>query len=164
MQFCEQSTTDDPRPLREFNDALPRDLETIVLKALSKEPDRRYATAGQVADDLRSFLQDRPIQARRPSLADRAAKWVRRHKPHVAAFSIVAVATLGAIAGWLNMVDRQNSNTAKALVTRLMDAEASSIPNVIQEMENFRKWVNPALEQIHLASHGSSQSVVAGFW
>jgi WD40 repeat protein/serine/threonine protein kinase len=81
---------EEPQPLRRLNPAVPGDLETIVRKAMDKEPAGRYATAGELADDLRRFLESRPITARRPSLADRAAKWARRHK----AMTVSAGATL----------------------------------------------------------------------
>ena len=55
--------------LRRLNSAIPRDLETIVLKAMDKEPSARYGSARELGDDLRRFLDDQPIQARRPSLA-----------------------------------------------------------------------------------------------
>ena len=76
---------EEPVPLRRLTPALPADLETIVLKALAKEPAERYATAQEMADDLRRFLEDRPILARRPTLAQRVAKWARRHQRMVAA-------------------------------------------------------------------------------
>src|SRR5262249_16270107 len=62
-----------PRP-RRINKAIPGDLETIVLKALEKHPTERYTTAQEIADDLRRFVEDRPIQARRPSLVRRGGK------------------------------------------------------------------------------------------
>src|SRR5262249_37303566 len=68
-----------PRPPRKLNPSLPRELGTIVLKALTKDPAGRYATTQDLADDLRRFLEDRPIQARRTSLPERVAKWARRH-------------------------------------------------------------------------------------
>ncbi|MFN0054202.1 MAG: WD40 repeat domain-containing serine/threonine-protein kinase, partial [Planctomycetales bacterium] len=86
-----------PKPLRQVNPSLPLDLETIVLKALQKEPPQRYATAGALADDLRRFLADRPIAARRPGLAERSVRWCRRHATWVA--SAVAVCVL-AVAGF----------------------------------------------------------------
>ena len=55
---------DEPRPPRRLNDRIPRDLETICLKAMAKEPAGRYATAGELADDLRRWLAGEPIQAR----------------------------------------------------------------------------------------------------
>jgi tetratricopeptide (TPR) repeat protein len=65
--------------------AIPPDLETIVLKAAAKEPVDRYATARALADDLRRFLDGRPVEARRPGLARRAAKALQRHRAAAAA-------------------------------------------------------------------------------
>src|SRR5438132_11924437 len=79
-----QIATVDPRPLRRQNTAIPKDLETIVLKSLAKGPQERYATAEQLADDLKRFLEDQPIHARRPSIRDRTIKWCKRHKALVA--------------------------------------------------------------------------------
>ncbi len=61
--------------LRRHNPEVPRELETIVLKAIAKEPEGRYTTAQELADDLKRFLEHKPILARRPSLVERAAKW-----------------------------------------------------------------------------------------
>jgi WD40 repeat protein/serine/threonine protein kinase len=77
-------TVAEPTPPRHWNPAIPRDLETIVLKALARDVQARYPTALDLADDLRRFLEDRPIKARRPSLWKRAVKWGRRHKAIVA--------------------------------------------------------------------------------
>ena len=65
--------------------ALPAELETIVLKAMAKLPEDRYASAAAMAADLHRFLEDRPVEARRPGVVDRAAKWARRHRRVVAA-------------------------------------------------------------------------------
>jgi WD40 repeat protein len=69
---------DPPRP-RQLDPQVPRDLETIVLKAMARDPAHRYATAGALADDLRRFLEDRPIKARRASAAERSWRWCRRN-------------------------------------------------------------------------------------
>jgi serine/threonine protein kinase len=89
----------DPRPPRQLNKAIPTDLETIVLKATAKEPQSRYATAGELADDLRRFVEDKPIQARRPSLAERAPRWSRRHywlvsRGIAASFALLSITAL----------------------------------------------------------------------
>lgn len=68
-----------PRPSL-TNRQVPRDLETIVLKAVAQEPDRRYASAEELADDLRRFLEDRPILARRAGPVERLGRWCRRNK------------------------------------------------------------------------------------
>jgi WD40 repeat protein len=70
---------DPPRP-RKVDPHNPRDLETIVLKAMAKDPIERYATAEALAEDLRRFLADRPIQARRASAAERLWRWCRRNR------------------------------------------------------------------------------------
>ena len=84
---------DDPVRPRQLNPQVPPDLENVVWKALAKLRDDRYATAGELADDLQRFLDGVPTVAKRPRLVDRAGKWVRRHRRAVA----VAVAC-GAVA------------------------------------------------------------------
>jgi tetratricopeptide (TPR) repeat protein len=94
---------EEPRPPRQLNRALPADLETILLKAVAQEPERRYATAQEMADDLRRWREDQPIQARRASGWERMRKWGRRHRPLVAAAAAVVVLAgvmLGAGLGW----------------------------------------------------------------
>ncbi len=74
-----------PQPLRKRDKSIPVELETIVLKATNKSPDDRYPTAGELASDLRRYLDNQPILARPPSLIDRARKWARRHPSAVIA-------------------------------------------------------------------------------
>jgi tetratricopeptide (TPR) repeat protein len=98
QELLHQLAFDDPRPLRRVNKAVPADLEMIVLKATAKDPEDRYATAQEMADDLKRFLQDKPLLARRPSVLQRVAKWSRRHKKSLAvatAFLLLATIALG---------------------------------------------------------------------
>ena len=99
QQLLRQILHEEPVPPRRLRPSLPRDLETIVLKAMDKEPRARYRSACEMADDLRRFLDDRPVRARRPSPVDRAAKWSRRHRTPVLTaattlFLTVAVSTV----------------------------------------------------------------------
>ena len=96
-----------PTAPRADNPAIPRDLETIVLKALTKEPGARYSSAQELANDLRRFLEHRPILARRPSLWKRAEKWTRRHRTLVAS-SIALVALAVTAAAIIAMQARNN--------------------------------------------------------
>jgi WD40 repeat protein/serine/threonine protein kinase len=90
QELLRQIASDEPVMPRRLVRTIPEELETIVLKALAKSPDARYATAGQLAEDLRRFLDHKPIHARRPSLAERAMKWTRRNR----AFTITAAMLL----------------------------------------------------------------------
>jgi tRNA A-37 threonylcarbamoyl transferase component Bud32 len=93
-----QVLEDEPRPPRQLNDKIPRDLQTICLKAMSKSPARRYATARALADDLRRFAAGEPIHARPIGPAERLVRWCKRNP--LAASLFVAV-SLGSVAGLL---------------------------------------------------------------
>ena len=69
-----------PTRPRKINPKIPLDLETIVLKALEPTPEKRYASAGELADDLQRFLDDRPIRARRVSFVGRVWRWCKRNR------------------------------------------------------------------------------------
>ena len=89
---------DEPRPPRKLNDRIPRDLETVCLKAMAKEPHRRYAAARDLADDLRRFRDGEPIRARPVGRIEKAWRWCRRN-PSLAVASSLAIASLVAVAG-----------------------------------------------------------------
>jgi serine/threonine protein kinase len=86
-----QIADDEPQPPHSLDPSVPRELETIVLKALRKEPPERYPTARDLADDLERFLDNRPIRARRPTLSERLRKLARRHPSLVGAAAVVLV-------------------------------------------------------------------------
>jgi WD40 repeat protein/tRNA A-37 threonylcarbamoyl transferase component Bud32 len=93
---------EEPVPPRCLQPSVPRDLETVCLKCLHKDPGKRYASAKELADDLRCFLEHRPIWARATPAWERAWKWAKR-RPLVTALSaaVVLVAALGfALVAW----------------------------------------------------------------
>jgi serine/threonine protein kinase len=85
---------EEPRHPRQLNPEVQRDLETIVLKAIAKEPAQRYATAADLAEDLRRFLDDRPVKARRASWVERLWRWARRNKMAAALLATVGISVL----------------------------------------------------------------------
>jgi serine/threonine protein kinase len=93
----EQVLYEEPRGLRRLNDKIPRDLETITLKCMAKEPARRYGSAAELADDLLRWLRGEPIQARPISSTERFWLWARRN-PRIAALSGAVAALLLALA------------------------------------------------------------------
>jgi WD40 repeat protein len=93
MDTLMQVVSDDPVPPSRLQSRLPRDLETVCLKCLSKDPGRRYATADELADDLRRFRNGEPVRARPVGPAERAVKWVRRRPATAALLALLAVTT-----------------------------------------------------------------------
>jgi tetratricopeptide (TPR) repeat protein len=101
LQTLKQVVEAEPARPRLLNAAVPRDLETVCLKCLQKEPPRRYPSAAALADDLRRFVQGEPVRARSIGALRRGWCWCRR-KPALAALSAVLVlAVLGGLAGIL---------------------------------------------------------------
>jgi serine/threonine-protein kinase len=109
---------DDPVPPSRLQPKVPRDLETICLKCLRKDPARRYDSALALAEDLERWLGGEPIRARRVGVAERLTKWVRR-RPAAAALAVVsglaALLATGAIGGgaWLVHVTEQEKSAAE---------------------------------------------------
>jgi WD40 repeat protein len=95
--LIQQVLHEEPRPPRRVNDKVPCDLETICLKAMAKETARRYATARELAEDLRRFLRGDVIQARPVGAWERAGKWVKRHPAAAGLLAVSAVAILALV-------------------------------------------------------------------
>jgi serine/threonine protein kinase len=105
LRLVDRVAKESPPPPRSIDPRIPRDLETIVLKSVARDPADRYATAGALAEDLRRFLADRSILARRHSQAEQAWRWCRRN-PAIATLGVavaaclVAVAVVSSVASW----------------------------------------------------------------
>ena len=108
----------EPRSLRQLNRAVSPELETIVLKSLSKSPADRYATASEFAADIQRFLDHQPIRAKRPSLFDRTCKWSRRHPSLVVAGMLLLMVIAAA-----SLISNQLIATEQKLTTEALDRE-----------------------------------------
>lgn len=117
----------EPVPPTALAPKTPRDLETIVLKCLAKEPIKRYTTAEALADDLRRYLDGEPILARPVGWMERSVKWVRRNQVVTTAAAIVALALLTGLAASLWQARRANEQAAIAGVHQQSAQEQTQI-------------------------------------
>ena len=117
-RILRQVLQDEPRPPRTFDEAIPRDLETICLKAMAKDPARRYESAGRFEADLRRFLRGEPILARPVGPAERLARWCRNNRrvaslAALSAFSLVVI-TIGSVVASIRITDERSRAIAQA--------------------------------------------------
>ncbi len=122
----------DPPPPRVLNPTVSRDIETICLKCLEKEPQRRYGSAAEMAEDLRRLLADEPILARRQSPVTHAMRWLRKRRAAVLlVLATTAAAVVLVIGGWEFSRSREQSRLGKlqlrtnrqTLVAEMLDAK-----------------------------------------
>jgi len=136
-RLIERLLHDSPDPPRKIDRRIPRDLETVVLKAMARDPRARYISAGQMADDLRRFLADRPVLARRTTAAERAARWCKRNKEVAILFAFVwlvlAACAIGcAIAAFQfrelvqSDIDTRHRDSSALAVARNSESEAQA--------------------------------------
>ncbi len=148
----EQVRTDEPVPPRRLQPRVSVDLETVCLKCLQKSPERRYATAQQLADDLRSIQRGEPIQARPASVLERLRKLVLRH-PTVSGLSLL---TLVAIVAGIAGVIRES-----ARATRERDRALELSIAYIHERDEARDQRQSAEQQKTLAEAARTEAVIA---
>ncbi|MCI0535370.1 MAG: protein kinase [Verrucomicrobiales bacterium] len=119
-----QTLKTDPAPPRLLNAEIPRDLETVCLKCLEKDPARRYATAQELADELKRFLNDEPIRARPVTRIEHAWRWCRR-KPALAVslFSILILLSIVVIGSPLAVYRINQARKAELTERRRAEAE-----------------------------------------
>jgi tetratricopeptide (TPR) repeat protein len=143
----------EPVQPRKINQAIPRDLETIILKCLADEPSERYQTAVDLAADLRRFLEDRPIHARRAPWIARAGRWCRRN-PALAAMSGVAALLLiavwaTALAGFVQTrkaYDDATRSLTRAEATSQLALEA--LEDMYLQLSPDRIWISSDADPI----------------
>jgi serine/threonine protein kinase/tetratricopeptide (TPR) repeat protein len=143
QELLRQIAFEEPVRPRRLDQKVPAELETVVLKALEKNPADRYATAQELADDLRRFLEDRPIRARRPTVVQRVRKWARRHQPVVrtaAAAGILMAALLAGGALWLVAQQAaRRADTERAVTTALARAD-TLLAEGDKQTADARRW------------------------
>jgi RNA polymerase sigma factor (sigma-70 family) len=141
LEIVRQLREDEPVPPRRLVPTIPPDMEAICLKALSKHPADRYTTAREMAEDLRRFLDDRPILARMPSAPERLARWVWRRPAWSAvilAASLAVVLLLAVFVGWFkeNLANRRRvADAVDTALTAAMGGDLETAEQAISEAE-----------------------------
>jgi WD40 repeat protein len=144
LETLQQVMNSEPTRPRSIDPTVPRDLETIVLKCLEKDPARRYESAAALADDLERWLHGEPIAARPVGAIERTVKWARRRPAAAALLAVSAVAVVGllTLAGFL----WHNAEERAAAIRSLNDA---------------RRDMNDALEKTHDALKAANDAAEA---
>lgn len=131
---------DDPPPPRKLNSRLPRDLDTICVKCLEKEPARRYQSAQELAEDLNRFLANQPVKARPITRAERLWRWCKRNKAVAALFTTVFLTLLCGVivSGYFGWMASQNAEQAERHSKAMTAALYESLVHQIQARREAR--------------------------
>ncbi|QDU56113.1 tetratricopeptide repeat-containing serine/threonine-protein kinase [Aeoliella mucimassa] len=135
------------KPLRSWNKHIPRDFETIVMKAISDEPGDRYRTALEFAEDLRRFEEGMPIKASPPSLLNRASKWARRHQ-RLATAAAMLIALLFAGQSFNNLLLANKNAEIASKNVAIDQALVSSEQNLRQALEVLDRFGARTVDQL----------------
>jgi WD40 repeat protein len=136
-----QVVSQEPVPPRQLQPKLPRDLETVCLKAMAKEPARRYPSAAEFAADLRRFLSGDPVLARPTGRLRKAWRWCRRHRA-LAAIGAVVLVSLLALAAGTGVFALHEARTV-AIVT----AEQGKTQKALEDADHERQVADRARRQ-----------------
>jgi hypothetical protein len=163
----QQVVADEPVPPARLNPQVPRDLETICLKCLQKEPAQRYASAAELAADLRRFLHDQPIQARPVGLLGRLARWGRRNPALAALASALALTALLAFVAILWQWRKAEAfATAEALANVRLDQERlialdaqqrAERASIVERWERYQAEIAAAAAALQLQASSVAQ-------
>jgi serine/threonine protein kinase len=148
-QLLQQIAGQTPAPLRKINPRIPRDLETIISKAIAHEAVHRYQTPGEMAQDLERFLNDEPIAARRISTTERLVRWARKH-PALAsttgAAALLAILLVAASVFWWRAAESLNTQQSRELTEQKHRLEQANDAAVL-----MRSFLEPMVDNARIS-------------
>ena len=132
METMMLALTEDPVPPRRLQTKTPRDLETICLHCLRKNPRQRYASAAALADDVQRFLDGKPIQVRPAGPMERLVKWARRRPTAAALLAVIALAVLVGLglAGWYQVQLAKKNADLQSQKNKYADLVATAVDSM----------------------------------
>jgi WD40 repeat protein len=166
-RLIRQVSTAEPPRLDRLNPAIPRDLVTVIHKAIDRDPARRYPTAAALGEDLERFLRDEPVRARRASRVERVVRWARHHPGVAVSLAVIGLLLVGAVvastlAAWRferlaneERWERYRSTIAAASAALQLQNTDTARRALTDAPERYRNW-----EWKHLHSQLDGASVV----
>jgi serine/threonine protein kinase/Flp pilus assembly protein TadD len=150
-QVIEQILHQEPRRPSSIDPSIPHDLETIILKAMAKEPAQRYQSAEELAQDLHRFLADRPILARRSSLWEHAWRWCRRNPPlAVSLVTVVLTFVLGFVGVTWKWQEAEQARQNQRVARQEADDRAAEIRRGLEQLKLANTLLDRGRNYIHL--------------
>lgn len=160
----------EPAPLRKLDDRIPRDLESICLKAISKLPAQRYQSAAEMAEDLQRFLDGRPTHARSIPQSARMLRWCNRNRGVSAAVLLAAMLTIALVSGSLlfaimvgaknREITRHRTESLESRIKAVVDAHPGHLQDAIQNLHPVEVEAVKRFEKIiHAPEHGVNRKV-----
>ena len=149
-----QVLEDEARPPRQLNDKIPRDLETICLKAIAKSSQRRYQTAREFAEDLRRLLRGDPIQARSVGWLEKLGRWCRRYPLAAVLFFAVTFGSAGGL-WYLSSLTKffveQTALDSARMESQMLDALNAFYSELVDRLDGKKVPITDA----YLTTHGA---------
>ena len=156
-QILRRIAEEEPRLPRRLNRRIPRDLETVVLKAMAKEPARRYQSAGELAEDLERFLGGLPVLARRIPIWRRAVTWVRTHRTTTALMA-TGIASALLIASVWSFLQRKE---AEFLARRFESASVADLAEIIPRLDVTNPSIIACLDRLYAGEDADKKLAAA---
>lgn len=153
--------SEDPPGIRRLNPRVPKDLDTICMKCLEKEPARRYATAQQVADELRRFLNGEPIIARPASKLEYAWRWARRHPARAGLLAVTTVALLALVGvgvGYVYQRRLEGMNQRLSLANSELQAAKGKLQHSLDRETKLTRRLEKSLSETEAARSAEAKA------